>query len=105
VFRSLKNVAFACALAAGLGIGCDDTEDAVDEVEEFFDCSAICSAFELCVDDDGFDTTACVDDCEDNADLDDAFEQQAEDCTDCVETDSCDEGVWQCDAVCAGIVP
>ena len=104
--RLIKKLAIPFAAMAILGLaGCGDAEDAADEVQELFDCSAICSAFELCVDDDGFDTTECIDRCEENADASDLFEEQAEDCTDCVGTDACDEGVWQCEGICDGIVP
>ena len=92
------------ALAAG---GCGETEDAIDEVEEVFDCTAICTAYEDCIDpDNDFDSTQCISDCEDMVEASTTFEAQAETCTECVTGDSCDDASgFLCEDECAGIVP
>ncbi len=108
MINQLKKVSLSLALIAGLGvIGCgDDDNDLDDEVEELFDCAAICTAFDVCIDNDDFDRSGCTSDCENNADASNSFENQAEDCTDCVDdADSCVEGVFECADECDGIVP
>ena len=103
----LKLLSLPLLLIAGLSIsGCDDDSDVEDEVEELFDCVAICSAYDVCVDGDNFNRQRCIDDCESNADASQSFEDQAEDCTDCIETDeTCSENRFDCADECVGIVP
>lgn len=75
-----------------------------DDIDEQFDCWAICDKYGECVDSD-YDKDACADRCETEADNDKDFAAKADVCESCVDDRSCTESVFQCTAECAGIVP
>lgn len=90
---------FAGALLLG-AIACDD--GAADTAGNAGRCQKICNAVDECTgeDNDG----ECREECTDNS-KDDSFEEQAEECSACIERDnSCAENVVECASECAGVV-
>jgi hypothetical protein len=77
---------------------------ACGEADELFDCTQICNRYDECVDEDS-DVTACVDQCEDNADGEngEAFADQADECETCLDDRSCAES-FPCTDECAGVI-
>jgi hypothetical protein len=73
------------------------------EVEEHIDCFQICDRYEECWDE-GYDVSACTDECETNADTEDGYEEKASACEDCLDGRSC-AGSFPCADECIGIVP
>ena len=63
----------------------------------------ICDRYRDCFDAD-YDTAACRNRCEDNADADESFADHADDCENCLDDRSC-TGSFACVAECSGIVP
>ncbi len=88
-------LAFASTIFAG-ATGCS-------EVDEAFDCAQICSRYSDCFDAD-YDTDACANRCESNADTEAGFADKADSCENCLDDRSC-SGSFACTSECIGIVP
>jgi hypothetical protein len=94
-----------CLIGLGLGlcsaaVGC---KDAVEDVDEKFDCSAICNKYKECFDKD-YDVDKCRDHCEARADDPDSNDQE-QTCSDCIGDMSCGGATFRCADDCIGIVP
>jgi hypothetical protein len=87
----------ALAFTAGLS-ACDGPLDRV------IDCQQICERYKDCVDS-SYDVSQCADRCRDNSGSSDTFDQQADNCENCLDDRSCQSSVFQCSAECAPIVP
>jgi hypothetical protein len=88
--------ALLISFAALTSIGCA-------EAERTFDCAKICNKYAECIDD-GVDKADCTDRCEDHAQNDDTFEEQANECEDCVTGESCTDSTVECSGACAWVV-
>jgi hypothetical protein len=86
------------ALCGGLLAAC------TDDIDEQFDCIAICDRYAECADED-YDVDDCADRCETNADQDEAFGDKADACEACIDDRSCVEAAFPCASECVGIVP
>ena len=100
-FASARMLLSALALtlplvAASSLTGCNTVDQAID-------CSMIYGRYSDCFDD-AYDTEACRDRCEDNADADADFADHADDCENCLDDRSC-TGSFACVDECLGIVP
>jgi hypothetical protein len=93
----MHTIMFAISAALTGLTGC------ADEVDELFDCTQICERYSDCFDAD-YDVDSCVNRCEDNADADEDFAEQADACETCLDDRSC-TGSFACVSECAGIVP
>ena len=99
VFALLSIVAFAALGVAGPAV----TLTGCGEADELVDCAKICNRYEECVDDE-YPVDECIDECEANADEDDAFADKADACESCIDDRSCGES-FPCIDECIGIVP
>ncbi len=75
-----------------------------EDIDEQFDCLAICDRYAECVDD-SYDVDECADRCETNADEDEDFGNKADACEACIDDRSCVEAAFPCSDECVGIVP
>ncbi|HWN72137.1 MAG TPA: hypothetical protein VNM90_31075 [Haliangium sp.] len=86
---------------AGLGMaGCGETKEA-------YNCAEICETYSDCASklNIDVDVTECVTSCENKADKDEEFKQDAEACQECLSpADSCKDSL-PCASECAGVVP
>ena len=78
--------------------------NATDEVEKRITCADVCNRYEECFDD-GYDTSACIDRCEDDATADEDKERRLETCEDCMDDRSCTSTVFACTTECVEFVP
>lgn len=82
-------------------VACDD--GVADTAGNAGRCMKICNAVEECAGDD-FDVGDCRRECTDKSE-DDGIEEQAEECSECLERDNeCSENVAECAATCASVV-
>lgn len=87
-------------LFAVTGPGCSD-----NAIDRAYDCDQICDAYKECVDP-NYDDDACGANCREEAADSEAYEDQADECQDCIDdANSCSATVFNCSAECAGIVP
>ena len=87
---------FAVGSLGGLGFaGCDS-----DEADELLQCADICNAYLDCTNSD-MNVDDCIDACEDQSSN---TTPEFEDCEDCVDSNACEQNVWQCDAECAAVI-
>lgn len=93
--RSLIVVSLAYVLA----LGCS----AKDDVEAEIDCHSICQRYSDCFDAD-FDVSACQDRCEDKADRDPDYQDEIDECDNCIDDRSCTGGAVACATECVGIL-
>lgn len=83
----------------GLAIAASSACDS-DEADELLQCSDICNAYIDCNNSEA-DLDDCIDACEDQeSNTSPAFEG----CEDCVDSNACEENVWQCDAECEEVI-
>ena len=68
------------------------------QVSEKIDCTKVCNRYQECFDSD-YDVDACVDECSNNDDV-----NEADECESCIDDLSCTES-FACTPECAGIVP
>jgi hypothetical protein len=81
-------------------VGCDD--GVADTAGNAGRCQRICNAVEECAGD-SFDVGDCRRECTDNSE-DDGFEEQAQECSECLERDNeCSENIAECGSVCAAV--
>ena len=86
---------------AGLGLGMISS---CDEADELVDCQNICSRYKTCLADDKFDVSDCRSKCEEKADKEQGFAEQADKCEACVDDRSCSNATWNCTNECAAII-
>jgi hypothetical protein len=84
------------ALAAGLA-SCDTADEA-------FDCQAVCSKYQECIDH-SYDVGACRSRCRDKAAADSDYKRKADTCHACISDRSCSDSTFKCATECLGIVP
>jgi hypothetical protein len=89
---------FAAIALTAAAAGCDGP------VDRAIDCQQICERYKDCVDS-SYDVSDCADRCRDKAGSSDTFDQQADNCENCLDDRSCQSSVFQCSAECAAIVP
>lgn len=71
-----------------------------DEADELLQCTDICNAYIDCTNSEA-DVDDCVDRCEDQeSNTNQAFET----CEDCVDSNACENNVWQCETECAEVI-
>ena len=87
----------AAVLAALMLWGCGSAENT-------WNCAEICEAYEDCVDE-GTDVSECTSSCLEQAEKDDSYAAQVDECEACIDDKSCLEGAFQCSLACAGVVP
>ncbi len=97
----MRNWLFATLLAFGMSASalavsaCDS-----DEADELLQCADICNAFIDCTNSEA-DVDDCIDQCEEQeSNTSAAFEG----CEDCVDSNACENNVWQCETECAAVI-
>lgn len=96
----MRNLVAAGILGLGfLAAACGD--DVIDDITNTIDCTDVCQRYSDCFDE-NYDVSACVDRCEEDADVDDA---RLERCENCIDDESCTAALFECTADCVGIVP
>jgi hypothetical protein len=97
----MRNWLFATLLAFGMSVSalavsaCDS-----DEADELLQCADICNAFIDCTNSEA-DVDDCIDQCEEQeSNTSAAFEG----CEDCVDSNACENNVWQCETECAAVI-
>lgn len=88
-------------IAAALSLA---TFGCADEIDNAIDCDYICDRYASCFDD-NYDSTACQNRCEDNANTDDNFQEKVDACDECIDDDSCVSSAFSCSDECSSIVP
>ncbi len=91
---------FALVLAPFAFGACSST---VDEVDQHFDCNAVCHRYADCFDS-AYDVDGCKDKCDADADKSDARQAKLDACHACIDDKSC-AGSFTCADKCTGIVP
>lgn len=91
-------------MVTGLVLGGALLGGCAEDIDEQFDCWAICDKYAECVSDD-YDVEECADSCETEADNSEEFGDKADACESCIDDRSCVESVFPCAAECSGIVP
>lgn len=82
-------VLIGSAIWAALGLGCDDEDEPLDQLNEVADCSKICVKYSQCLTD--LDELICTRDCERALDKSPTVRQAAERCEECIEGRTCKE--------------
>lgn len=96
----LASAFLGCVALGGLS-GCG-------EAEELYNCTRICETAGDCAGMVGqdLDVTACINECEDESDVNPEFEQAAEACQECLEAgEECTAENIPCTDECATVVP
>jgi hypothetical protein len=88
-------VMFATSTAA-IGLGACDS----DEGDELLQCADICNAYIDCTNAET-DLDDCVSACEDQ---ESNTSPEFEGCEDCVDSNACENNVWQCQTECAAVI-
>ncbi len=83
-----KLVPLISLLVFGATFGCD-------EVDEAFDCQAICNEYQDCYDA-SLNVDTCIDDCFDAIDADASLDTDADQCRDCIENAACTDISSEC---------
>jgi hypothetical protein len=91
-------LAYTIALVAAV-----TTLPGCEEAKEAYDCNRICDRYQECFDED-YDVSACTDECRERGD-EEAFDDQAESCQNCIDDRSCAGATFACASECSGIVP
>lgn len=94
--KTMLGMTLTCVIGGLLGC--------TDEIDEQFDCIAICDKYADCVSDD-YDVDDCADRCETSADEVQGFADKADACESCIDDRSCVEAAFPCASECSGIVP
>lgn len=94
--QRLASLLFGAALLTGIA--------ACDKADQAFDCNDICTTYRDCADAD-YDVDACVDRCRADADDDEDYADQADECQACIDGESCAGAAFECSLECAAIVP
>ncbi|MDP2342505.1 MAG: hypothetical protein Q8O67_16230 [Deltaproteobacteria bacterium] len=88
--------------------GCDldfDNNDARADGNASPECSEVCDRWDECNPRDGFDPETCTDDCISEAETDDNFEADVEECVSCLDNaDTCPGDFIVCFNECAGVI-
>lgn len=89
-------------LVGGLlaAVGCSEAKD---EITNTANCRDVCERYQDCFREE-FDTDACTDRCEDDADASENREERLESCESCIDDESCASGTFKCGAQCAGVI-
>lgn len=74
-----------------------------DSVDTTIDCNQICNRYKDCIDID-YDTSACRNRCESNAD-DRDYSDKVNNCQTCIDERSCADSTFRCASECSNIVP
>jgi hypothetical protein len=72
--------------------------------DELFDCQAVCSKYQECLQS-SYDVGACRSRCRDKAANDADYKHKADVCHACISDQSCKDSTIKCATECAGIVP
>ena len=83
---NLRMTLFISSAVLGLLVG------GCGEAEELIDCSQICEAKKVCVDN-SFDVNACTSRCETESDNDEDYRREAHECEACIDDRACAEQV------------
>ena len=94
--KTLASLATSLLLGSALAMTACDS----DEADELLQCTDICNAYIDCNNSEA-DLDACVDACEDQESNTTA---EFEGCEDCVDSNACENNVWQCDAECEAVI-
>ena len=76
-------------------VACDS-----EEADELVQCTDICNAWIDCTNSE-LDVDDCVDACENQQSN---TSPEFEGCEDCVDSNACEENVWQCESECAAVI-
>jgi hypothetical protein len=99
----LRTIGAFLLIGLGAGFATSGCGEAADEVDNTVDCAQICHRYSDCFDS-NYDVSGCTDECEDNADIDQTFENKKESCDSCIDDKACSES-FPCATQCSGIVP
>ncbi|HEY1097921.1 MAG TPA: hypothetical protein VGF99_03295 [Myxococcota bacterium] len=102
----MKTLAFStfAILAAIAGTAACDGPFSGDEGSAFeTDCRQICEKYEDCVDDDT-DIDDCTADCVENSVESDNFQEEVDNCEECLDGESCIESVFGCSSECGEVI-
>jgi hypothetical protein len=77
---------------------------ACDAADEAFDCQAVCSKYQECLDK-SYDVGKCRSNCRDKAAADSGYKRKADLCHACISDQSCKDATIRCPLECATIVP
>jgi hypothetical protein len=97
MMRALLTAAFVVLTTGPLSLGCNEADSAID-------CASICERYRDCVNDD-YDVEECAERCQDSAENDREFRNDADECHACTDDRSCSGAVFNCLGECASIVP
>lgn len=92
----LSAVALACVASA--------CGDATDPISNRITCGDVCERYRDCFDED-YDVEGCTDRCENDATDDEEKEAELEECSACIDDESCTGAVFECTTECAAFVP
>ena len=105
--KSIRGVGFSIAITfAGLvgGAGLAGIVTSCGAADEAFDCQAVCSKYQECLDN-SYDVGKCRSNCRDKAAADTDYKRRADTCHACISDRSCKDATVKCFTECAGIVP
>lgn len=91
----LKTLAAFAVLS--LAAACDPIDNAVD-------CDAICNRYKTCFDS-NYDVSACASRCRTDAKNDRDYAHKVDQCSACIDSQSCAASTFSCGADCDNIVP
>jgi hypothetical protein len=96
---TLKSLMIVATIALGslFGIGCGAVQNAVD-------CNGICNRYKTCFDS-NYDVGKCESNCRDNANSNNNYMTDVNDCNNCIDDKSCASATFSCAAPCATVVP
>lgn len=78
--------------------------DAVDAVENSYNCAKVCDRYRDCFDSD-YDAETCAQNCENTASDDTEYANTVNSCEACIDDRSCSESVFPCASECGSVVP
>ena len=105
----MKELFIAVMFAGSAVLGLGACGEAAEEVEEVADCAQICEAYGDCVQEitgTEYDELACIQNCENESDMDAEFRRSAASCEECIEQaeDTCLEQSFACADECTSVL-
>jgi hypothetical protein len=94
----------AMVMVGLLGGGLAGNLVACDSADAAFDCQAVCSKYQECLDK-SYDVGKCRSNCRDKAAADAEYKHKADVCEACINDQSCKDSTLKCAFECSSIVP
>lgn len=95
----MKSIAFAIASAFAIFSGA-----CANEIDRLTDCQDICQRYADCFDS-SYDVSSCRNRCADSARDSETFDQDVDECENCLDDRSCASATFACTGECSGVVP